>query len=141
MVALVVVVVLTLIVLASTNVALFEQRTASNEYRQRLADQAAKYSLQQGGEFFKANIVHVASEELSGWLALNTRRWLPCSGVAGFNDNTMVPLGDGSPHPCMAEPNPTRRGALYFYSFNDTLTTVRCLSFRFCSISFIHILL
>ena len=39
MVALVILVVLTVIVLASTNVALFEQRTATNENRQRLSDE------------------------------------------------------------------------------------------------------
>ena len=81
MVALVVLVILTVIVLASTNVALFEQRTATNENRQRLADQVARYSLNLGGEYLKANIVKVGSLELGGWLATNTKRWLPCSGV------------------------------------------------------------
>jgi hypothetical protein len=123
LVALVVLIILTVIILASTNVALFEQKTSTNENRQRLADQAAKYALELGGEFFKANIVNLGSTELGGWLAPNTRRWLPCSGVAGYLTNTIAELPDGSPHPCMAEPNPTRRGQLYFYSYNDALTT------------------
>ena len=125
MVALVILVILTVIVLGSTGVALFEQRTATNENRQRLADQVARYSLNLGGEYFKANIVNVASTQLGGWLAPNTLRWLPCGdnpvtgaheGVMG--DDNSVPnignLGDGSPHPCMAEPNATRRAELYF---------------------------
>jgi hypothetical protein len=74
-------------------------------------------------EYLKAHIVDVASAELSGWLAPNTLRWLPCSGVAGYDDNTMANLADGSAHPCMAEPNPLRRAELYFYSFNDDETT------------------
>ena len=123
MVALVILVILTVIVLASTNVALFEQRTATNENRQRLADQVAKYSMDLGGEFIKANIVDVGSTELGGWMAASSLRWLPCSGVAGFNNNTMAELSTGVPHPCMAEPDPPRRAHLYFYSFNDTLTT------------------
>ena len=122
MLALVIIVILTVIVLASTNVALFEQRTATNENRQRLADQVAKYSLELGGEYIKAHIEDVASTEIGGWLSTNTLRWLPCSGVAGYNNNTMANLADGSPHPCMAEPDAVRRGELYFYSYNDALT-------------------
>ena len=79
MVALVILVILTVIVLASTNVALFEQRTATNENRQRLADQVAKYALDLGGEYIKAHIENIASAELSGWLATNTKRWIRCS--------------------------------------------------------------
>ncbi len=123
MVALVILVILTVIVLASTNVALFEQRTATNENRQRLADQVAKYSLDLGGEFLKANIVNIASAELSGWLATNTQRWIACSTVMDGTTKAAADLSDGSPHPCMAEPNPTRRAELYFYSYNDSLTT------------------
>lgn len=123
MVAMVLLAILTVIVLASTNVALFEQKTSTNENRQRLADQVAKVSLGLGVEYIKAHIANAASSELSGWLAPNTLRWLPCSGVAGYDDNSMAPLGDGSAHPCMAEPDPLRRAELYFYSFNDDATT------------------
>jgi hypothetical protein len=122
MVALVILVILTVIVLASTNVALFEQRTATNENRQRLADQVARYSLNLGGEFLKANIVKVGSLELGGWLATNTRRWTACNTVSGFDDNTMADRSDGRPHPCMAEPDPARRGTMYFYNFADAAT-------------------
>lgn len=123
MVALVILVVLTVIVLASTNVALFEQRTATNENRQRLADQVARYALNLGGEFIKANITKAGSLELGGWLATNTRRWTACNTVSGYNDNTMANMSDGRPHPCMAEPDPARRAKLYFYNYADALTT------------------
>lgn len=122
MVALVILVILTVIVLASTNVALFEQRTATNENRQRLADQVARYSLNLGGEYLKANIVKVGSLELGGWLATNTKRWLPCSGVTGYDTNAMADRPDGRPHPCAAEPNVARRGEMYFYNFADAAT-------------------
>lgn len=123
MLALVVLVILTLVVLASTNVTLFEQRTTTSEHRQRLADQVAKYSLGVGVEFLKAHIVQVSSQELSGWLATGTLRWLPCNGVAGFDDNSMADMADGSSHPCMAEPDASRRAQLYFYSFDDAATS------------------
>ena len=122
MVALVILVVLTVIVLASTNVALFEQRTATNENRQRLSDQVARYSLNLGGEFIKANIVKAGSLELGGWLANNTNRWIACNTVTGYDDNTMANMADGRPHPCMAEPDPAQRAKLYFYKYADPLT-------------------
>lgn len=102
---LVILFILTLIVLSSSNVALFEQKTATNENRQRLADQAAEYALRLGGEYMKANIVNLASAETNGWLAAGTSRWSLCANVSGM----------GATHPCMSEPNPTRRSQLYFY--------------------------
>lgn len=107
MVTLVILFILTIIILASSNVALFEQRTATNEYRQRLADQAAEYALNLGGEFFKANVVKVASAQTDGWLATATQRWVTCASYVGTMPAT---------HPCMSEPNPTRRAQLYYYS-------------------------
>lgn len=110
---LVILFILTLIVLSSSNVALFEQKTATNENRQRLADQAAEYALRLGGEFMKAHIVNLASAETNGWLASGTARWALCSGVSS------MPLT----HPCMAEPEPLRRNELYFYTFGNTNPT------------------
>lgn len=118
MVALVILVILTVIVLASSGVALFEQRTATNENRQRLADQVAKYALDLGGEFLKANIVNLGSTEQSGWLSTNTLRWAQCSTVMDVNGD--APDNAGAPHPCMAEPNRVRRAKLYFYSFGGS---------------------
>jgi hypothetical protein len=123
MVAMVILFILTMIVLSSTGVSLFEQRTATNENRQRMADDAARYALNVGGEWFKANISNVPSTELGGWLATNTKRWLPCSGVMDVTTHNAPDLSDGSPHPCMAEPDWNRRAELYFYSYNDSATT------------------
>ena len=64
---LVILFILTLIVLSSANVALFEQKTSTNENRQHLADQAAEYALRLGGEYLKSNIVNLASAETNGW--------------------------------------------------------------------------
>lgn len=121
MVALVILAILTVIVLASTGMSLFEQRTATNENRQRLADQAARYSLNLTGEFFKANITNVASTQFGGWLATNTVHWAKCVTVMDATTKVAPDLADGSPHPCMAEPDPTRRAELYFYSYNHGL--------------------
>ena len=104
----VVLAILSVIVLTSSNVGLFEQKTATNENRQRLADQAAEYALKLGGEYLKANIVNLASDEANGWLASATSHWTTCAGVTAASS------------PCMAEPNPTRRAQLYYYSFNGS---------------------
>jgi Tfp pilus assembly protein PilX len=104
---LVILFILTLIVLSSSNVALFEQKTATNENRQRLADQAAEYALRLAGEFMKANIVNLASAETNGWLASGSARWALCSGVVSMPSN----------HPCRSEPDPNRRNQLYYYTF------------------------
>lgn len=117
MVALVILVILTVIILSSSNVALFEQKTATNENRQRLADQAAEYSLNLGGEFLKANIVNIASVEVDGWLSGATLHWTKCIDASGWPALAAT-------HPCMSEPNATRRAQLYFYNFADTLTTL-----------------
>lgn len=103
---LVILFILTLIVLSSSNVALFEQKTALNENRQRHADQAAEYALRLGGEFMKASIVNLASEETDGWLASGTSRWSRCSSVVSMSQT----------HPCRAEPIDDRRAELYFYN-------------------------
>lgn len=118
LVALVILVILTVIVLSSTGVALFEQRTATNENRQRLADQVARYSLNLGGEYFKANIVNVGSNQLGGWLATSTKRWTSCVSAKN-GSGVWEDLDDGDPHPCLAETDVTRREQLYFYDFGS----------------------
>jgi Tfp pilus assembly protein PilX len=109
LVALVVLAILTIVVLYSTHVAFFEQRTAANENRARLVEQAAEYSINLAGEYIKANRDYVISRTpgtaaTGGWLAADVatgRKWVRCSTVPGFPN---IPnLSDGSPHPCMAE--------------------------------------
>src|SRR5689334_8651822 len=60
-VALCLLVILTIIILASSNVALFEQKTTVNENRQMMANQASEYALNLAGEYLKANVVNIAS--------------------------------------------------------------------------------
>jgi len=106
-VALAILGILTIILLSSSSIALFEQKTANNESRQHLADQAAEYALNLGGEFFKANISKVSSSQVGGWRNANPGvRWVSCDGFtvgSGFN-------------PCTAEPDLNRRKELWVYS-------------------------
>ena len=109
-VAMVILVILTIIILSSSSVALFEQKTATNENRQRLADQAAEYALNLGGEYLKANIVNLASKEVNGWLAGGTSKWVKCTDASGW------PNALATGHPCLAETDLTRRGQMYYYT-------------------------
>ncbi len=98
-------VILTLIVLFSTNVAFFEQRTATSENRERLAQQAAEYGLNLAGEYIKAHVSDVSSTQAGGWLEPATLKWARCA------DATMT-----ANHPCMAERDTARREELYYFS-------------------------
>ena len=74
LVALVVLAILTIVVLYSTHVAFYEQRTATNENRSRLVEQAAEYSINLAGEYLKANRDWLISRtggnaDTGGWLA------------------------------------------------------------------------
>jgi type II secretory pathway pseudopilin PulG len=140
MVAVVVLSILVVVALYSAQVAYVERRTASNEYRARLAEQAAEYSINLAGEFIAARRGQLISNQAGtaatgGWLAATAatgRKWIPCSSVQGFPD--IPALSDGTPHPCMAETDATastdypaalgaggRRGQLYFYGLDATL--------------------
>jgi type II secretory pathway pseudopilin PulG len=142
LVTLVVLGILTIVILYSTHVAFFEQRTTNNENRARLVEQAAEYSINLAGEYLAANRDYIVSNAAGtadggGWLAATPetgRKWIPCSSVPGFPD---IPnLSDGTPHPCMTESDAGisadypasagaggRRGQLYFYGL-DTSTGV-----------------
>jgi type II secretory pathway pseudopilin PulG len=113
-VTLVILVILTIIVLASSNLALFEQKTATNENRGRLAEQAAEHVLAQAGEYLKANVVNIASnEDDDGWLTSggSNQHWQSCAGIT----NTA--------HPCFAEPVATTRSQLYYYTATGDAVT------------------
>lgn len=108
-VTLIILVILTLIILASSNVALFEQKTAVNENRQRLAQQAAEYAISLAGEYFKANISKVSTNVTGGFFDTASTptnlRWQLC------------PSAPSDPaHPCYAEPNANRRVKMYYYT-------------------------
>ena len=102
-VAIIILVILTVVVLLSANVGLFEQKTATNENRGRVVEQAAELAVNMSGEYFKANRGKMIRKTTGGWLAADVasgRRWRRCSQVAGFPN--IANLADGSIHPCMA---------------------------------------
>ena len=126
LVAIIILVILTVVVLFSANVGLFEQKAATNENRGRVVEQAAELAVNMSGEFLKAHRGSMIRKTTGGWLAPDVasgRRWKRCSLAAGFP--TIANLADGSIHPCMAErdaatstsyPNGGRRAELWFYS-------------------------
>jgi hypothetical protein len=109
-VALMILVVLTVIVMLSTNVGLFEQKMTTNENRARLVEQAAEYALNLGGEFLKAKRNVIIANTSGGWLSTDGstgRRWSPCS---------LIDVSANPTHVCAAERSAARRAELYYYS-------------------------
>jgi hypothetical protein len=115
--------ILTLVVLASSNVSLFEQKTTTNENRQKLAEQTAEYAVNLSGEWLKSNLVRIASTKSSanGWLVASgpSKRWVRCDQVSSMPAN----------HPCKAEPVQSRRLQMYFYTSDGTLAGSRNLPY------------
>lgn len=110
-------VILSLVVLFSTSVGFFEQRTATNENRARIAEQAAETGISMAGEYIKASRSLIISNQTDvvgtadGWLAAaGEAGWVTCNGIS----NTAVIAG--RPHPCRSEADLTRRNQLWFYS-------------------------
>ncbi|GAB2998009.1 hypothetical protein GCM10010960_04420 [Arenimonas maotaiensis] len=109
-------IILSLVVLFSTSVGFFEQRTATNENRARIAEQAAEAGINLAGEALKANRDKVISNITGGWLdsTANNAGWKTCAGVT---DTATI---DGRPHPCRSESDGTRRAQLWFYTTDGT---------------------
>jgi len=109
-------VIITLVVLFSTSVGFIEQRTALNENRARIAEQAAETGINMAGEYIKAQRTLLISNAAGGWLDSNTSNtgWRSCAGIT----NTAT-LG-GRPHPCRSESDATRRAQLWFYTTDGT---------------------
>ena len=113
-------VMLTMMMIFAVRSGVAEQRTSSNEVRQKLALHAAETGVQHAKEFFIANSMLIASDRIDklpdgtdGWLAPGAAlRWLPCSEAD-------LSAGRGT-HPCYAEPNLARRAESYYYSFNGS---------------------
>lgn len=106
--------IISIVVLFSTSVGFFEQRSASNENRARIAEQAAEAGINMAGEYIKANRNLVIAKTTGGWLsgAASTAGWETCNGAPAT-------LG-GRPHPCMAEADTTRRAQMWFYTTDGT---------------------
>lgn len=114
--------IMSVVILFSTSVGFLEQRSALNENRARIAEQAAEAGINVAGEYIKANRSLIISNQVDvvgttdGWLAgtASVPGWKSCNGIS----NTAT-LG-GKPHPCRSESNPTRRNQLWFYTTDGT---------------------
>ena len=108
--------ILSIVVLFSTSIGFFEQRTALNENRARIAEQAAETGINMSGEYIKANRALVISNAQGGWLdtVAGGHGWVSCNGVS--NSATI----GGGPHPCRSEPDITRRNELWFFTTDGT---------------------
>jgi hypothetical protein len=99
--------IVTVIALFAATYGVFEQRTAGNEYRQKIAFQAAETGLSRALEYVKVNTRAMLSSADGGWLYDGaSRRWQACSEA---KPATMLV------DPCLAEPDPSRRGQMYRY--------------------------
>ena len=120
-ITLILLVIITAMVLFSTSVGYFEQRTTTNQNRARIAEQSAQYALALAGEYLKANRDLLISDDAAegGWLAAGTARWAKCADVAS------PPAG----HPCLSERDATRRAQLYFWTADGTVDGSRELPY------------
>lgn len=114
--------IVTILLLFSTNVSFFDQRTATAANRAVMSEQMAEYAANLGGEFFNANRAVVAntSAAANGWLASTgtSRRWVRCPAGALVSDGGTVAMT----HPCAAQRIQARREQMYYYD-NDPSTT------------------
>lgn len=126
-------VIVTVIVLFATNVAFFEIRTTTSESRSRVAEQAAEYAVNIGGEWIRANRDNLISDETgTGWLSSDAPRWVRCVDA--------LPLAS-TMHPCMSErDNGTfdadsltdmggRRAQLYYYTEDGSVAGSQLLPY------------
>lgn len=111
--------ILTVMVLFSSSVGFFDQRTTNNEGRGRLAEQAAEYALNLAGQYLVANRDLLIENDATknGWLAIGaSRRWVLCSDVG----SALADFAEG--HPCRAERDDARRAQLYFFTTDGKST-------------------
>lgn len=106
LIAMLLLAIVTIITIFATRVGLFEQRTSGNEYRYKLAFQAAEAGLNQSIEFIKLNTRPMLSTTSGGWLFPGSPRWQPCTDA--------LPAGMAV-DPCLAEQDATRRASMYRY--------------------------
>lgn len=117
--------IVTIFLLFSSNVSFFDQRTATAENRAVVAEQMAEYAANLGGEFLngKRAVVANTSSASGGWLASSgsSRRWLRCPAGALANETGgVVPLT----HPCAAERRQVRREQMYYYDNDPSTSTI-----------------
>lgn len=120
-IVLILLVIITTMVLFSSTVGFFEQRSAINLNRARIAQQAADYAISLSGEYLKAHRDALISDDVAelGWFATGTKHWAKCADVA-------MPLAG---HPCLSERDTTRRAQLYFWTADGTVTGSQALPY------------
>lgn len=106
LIAMLLLAILTVASIFATAYGVYEQRTSANEYRHKLAFQAAEAGLNQSIEYIKVNTRTMLSTASGGWLFAGAPRWQPCT--------TALP-GGMELDPCLAEPDATRRASMYRY--------------------------
>lgn len=104
--------IVTIFLLFSSNVSFFDQRTATAENRATASEQMAELAVNLAGQFLSANRAVVANVGAGGWLepSGSSRHWVRC------------PASPTAPHPCLAERDSTRRAQMYYYD-NDVSTS------------------
>lgn len=120
-VTLILLVIITAMVLFSTSVGYFEQRTTTNQNRARIAEQSSEYALSLAGEYLKANRDRLISDDVAdlGWFATGTIHWAKCADV-GTVDTAALDSEFPAGHPCLSERDVTRRAELYFWTTDGT---------------------
>ena len=120
-VTLILLVIMTAMVLFSTSVGYFEQRTTTNQNRARIAEQSSEYALALAGEYLKANRGRLISDDVAdlGWFAAGSEHWAECSDV-GTADAAALDAEFPAGHPCLSERDVTRRAQLYFWTTDGT---------------------
>ncbi|MCB1606822.1 MAG: hypothetical protein KDI71_07590 [Xanthomonadales bacterium] len=102
-VAIMLLLIISIAVLFSTSVGIFEIRTGANQYRSQRAFDAAQSGLNYGLEYVRANRARVASISIGGWLEENLEWWERCPADGVIVDD----------FPCDAESDPVRRSRTF----------------------------
>ena len=110
LIAILLLVILSVVVFFATSVGIFDQRTATNENRARLTQQAAEARLNLGIEYLKANAVNLTNEEAGGWLEPGSEKWVPCTTAAP----------SGQLDPCLSIRDVNRRNKMYRFVDNGS---------------------
>ncbi len=120
-VTMIMLVIITAMVLFSTSVGYFEQRTTTNQNRARIAQRSAEYALSLAGEYVKANRGKLISNDAAkgGWLSATTLRWAKCADV-GTVDTAALDSEFTAGHPCLSERDEARRAEMYFWTVDGT---------------------
>lgn len=120
-VTMIMLVIITAMVLFSTSVGYFEQRTTTNQNRARIAQRSAEYALSLAGEYIKANRDKLISNDATegGWLSTSGLRWAKCADV-GTADAAALDSEFTAGHPCLSERDEARRAEMYFWTTDGT---------------------